>query len=315
MINLATVETRTQELAAGATNEAEIKGKIIEFLWYLKKQGYAESTIKTRLHKIKQLTKRGADLFDPESVKKIIACSNWMEGTKATAVVAYSSFLEMQGETWNPPRYKVPESLPFIPLESEVDALINSCGKKMACFLQGMKDTGADPGELARLEWTDINLEAKSVTIRHPVKGHNPRVIPVSDNFVRRLSVMQRTGNRVFCTLKGLQSNFSNARKTCIRDLANPRILKISFRTLRHWKGTTEYHKTKDIIHVKQLLGHKAIQSTMIYINLEAAIFQTESEEFTVRVAKTLKEACSYVEAGFEYVTDMESSKIFRHRK
>jgi integrase len=41
----------------------------------------------------------------------------------------------------------------------------------MACFLQGLKDTGADPGELVRLEWTDINYEAKSVTIRHPGKA------------------------------------------------------------------------------------------------------------------------------------------------
>jgi integrase len=308
-------ETRIEKWAAGATNGADVKGKIIEFLWYLKKQGYAESTIIIRLHKIKQLAKRGADLFDSEDVKKIIACSEWGEGTRATVAVAYSSFLKMQGETWDPPRYKASESLPFIPLESEVDALINSCGKKMACFLQGLKDTGADPGELARLEWTDVNFEAKSVTIRHPVKGHNPRVIPVSDNFVRRLSVMQRTGNRVFCSLKGLQSNFSNARKTCIRNLANPRILKINFRTLRHLKGTTEYHKTRDILHVKQLLGHKAIQSTMIYINLEQALFTESNEEFHFKVAENLKETGQLIEAGFEYIGRIHGSEVFRKRK
>jgi hypothetical protein len=51
----------------------------------------------------------------------------------------------------------------------------------------------------------------------------------------------------------------------------------------------------------------------MIYINLEAALFQITDEEFTVRVAKTLEEACGLIEVGFEYVTDMEDSRIFRH--
>jgi integrase len=104
-------------------------------------------------------------------------------------------------------------------------------------------------------------------------------------------------------------------RKNAARRLGNPRLLKVSFRTLRHWKGTMEYHKTKDIIHVKRILGHKSIQNTMIYINLEAALFQADADEFTVRVARTMDEACSLIEAGFDYVTDMEGGKIFRRRK
>jgi len=77
-----------------------------------------------------------------------------------------------------------------------------------------------------------------------------------------------------------------------------------------------EYHKTKDVIHVKKILGHKCIESTMIYINLEQAYFgQTNDDEFTVRVAHNVKEACELIEAGFEYVTDMDGAKIFRKRK
>ena len=53
-------------------------------------------------------------------------------------------------------------------------------------------------------------------------------------------------------------------------------MLKITFHTARHWKGTMEYHKTKDIIHVKTVLGHKDIHNTMMYINLEQALFQAE---------------------------------------
>jgi len=42
---------------------------------------------------------------------------------------------------------------------------------------------------------------------------------------------------------------------------------------------------------------------------------QVTNDEYHVKVAHNLKEACALVEAGFEYVTDMEDAKIFRKRK
>lgn len=312
---MVTVETR-QKRAAGATVDKSI---LFEYSWYLKKQGYADGpygTIKMRNSKIRMLMKLGANLNDPENVKEVIANYNgWNGGSKANTVIAYNSLLEMWGRTWNPPRYRQPESLPFIPLETEIDALINGAAKKLACFLQGLKDTGADPGELARLEWTDVNFQAKSVSIRHPVKGHNPRVIPVTDAFLGRLGMTQRKSNRIFATVRGINANYIKQRKRITRATGNPRILEIMFRTLRHWKGTMEYHKTKDILHVKKILGHKAIQSTMIYINLEAAVFDETNDEFHVKVAETLDQACKLIEVGFDYVCDMNNAKIFRKRK
>ena len=77
-----------------------------------------------------------------------------------------------------------------------------------------------------------------------------------------------------------------------------------------------EYHKTKDILHVKELLRHKNIRNTLKYIAIEKALFETESvDEFHVKVAHNLEEACKLVEVGFDYVTDMEGCKIFRKRK
>ena len=54
----------------------------------------------------------------------------------------------------------------------------------------------------------------------------------------------------------------------------------------------------------------------LIYINLENAVFHNKrNDEFTVRVVDNVEEACELVEAGFEYVTDMDGQKIFRKRK
>jgi len=44
-------------------------------------------------------------------------------------------------------RHRRMEQLPFIPQESEIDQLISSMGKKMATFLQLLKETGIRAGE------------------------------------------------------------------------------------------------------------------------------------------------------------------------
>jgi len=72
-----------------------------------------------------------------------------------------------------------------------------------------------------------------------------------------------------------------------------------------------EYHKTKDILHVLQLLGHKNIRNTLVYTHL----VNWESDEFVSKVAETVKEAQELVEAGFDYVCDVEGYKVFRKRK
>ena len=307
-----------QEKAGAGATLAEQKGKIIEFAWWMKKQGYSEITIRERTRCLRRLAGK-ANIFDPESVKEAIANQSWKESTKRYAVVLYSCFLNMLGLTWDPPIYKPRESLPFIPTEEEIDQLIASCGRKLSVFLQGSKETGADPGELIAIRWIDVDSKNRTVTINHPVKGHNPRMLPISGKLLDMLQRLPKCSDRVFgnTTPRGMYNNFFPQRKKAAIKLANPRLKKITFVTIRHWKGTTEYHKTKDILHVKRVLGHKRIDSTMIYINLENALFKTVNEEFTARVAHDIKEACELIETGFEFVTGeySDGGKIFRRRK
>ena len=74
------------------------------------------------------------------------------------------------------------------------------------------------------------------------------------------------------------------------------------------------YHKTKDLYYVMQALGHKSIKNTLLYVQLEEALFQGETE-YISKIAKSEKEICKLIEVGFEYVTEFEGSKIFRKRK
>ena len=55
----------------------------------------------------------------------------------------------------------------------------------------------------------------------------------------------------------------------------------------------------------------------MIYINLEQAYFPSTGEDYHVKVAKNIEDACKLIEVGFEYVTGeyIDGGKIFRKRK
>ena len=61
-----------------------------------------------------------------------------------------------------------------------------------------------------------------------------------------------------------------------------------------------------------QLLGHKNIKNTLIYTQLVKNISE---DEYVCKVAKNLEEATQLIEAGFDYVCDMEGYKLFRKRK
>ncbi|MCW4028693.1 MAG: site-specific integrase [Candidatus Bathyarchaeota archaeon] len=307
--------TETKTVAGESTTHTN---KILEYAWWLKKNGRSESTINPRVKLLNLMVKRGVNLYDPETVKEVIAKQTWSNGRKNNAIDAYSSFLKMIGGKWEAPIYKKIRKLPFIPKETEIDQLIAGCSKKLATFLQMLKETGARRGEIWSLKWTDIDFESKIVNIT-PEKGSNPRVAHLSNKLLEMLSNLKKIyGDRVFSTadmnIEYFAINLQRQRKKLSNKIGNPRLLRIHFHTFRYWKGTMLYHQTKDMYYVMQRLGHRNIQNTLLYVQLEEALFQGECE-YISKVAKTEADICSLIEAGFEYVTDFQGSKIFKKRK
>ena len=296
---------------AGGTEKGENQQLLLNFALWLKKQGRSDSTVRTYVSCLKNIN---ADLRDPESVKEAISRSDYTAKSKVDIVTAYNTFLKFIGGSWEKPRYLVEEKIPFIPTEEELNALIVGCGKKLGTLLQLLKETGVRVGEALKLRWTDVDFERRAIMVT-PEKGSRARILPVSENLIAMLKSLPKNGERIFKSRGSVNSSFFRARKRIAKKLNNPRILKITFHTFRHWKATMEYHKTKDIIHVKELLGHKSIENTMIYITIEKALFQTPSDEFYCKTASTIDEASKLIEAGFEYVTTFNGVMLFRKRK
>jgi len=309
-------KTEEEKRAAGAT-ETNIKSLLFNFAWWMKKQGYAESTIVTRVKLLKILAKRGANLLDPESVKETIARQEWCNKRKVNAADAYAAFLKMIGGTWDPPRYKAAWKLPFIPTEQELDALIAGCGPVTSTFLQLLKETAMRAGEAHRLKWSDIDFASGTVRIT-PEKGSKPRIFKISKKLLNMLAGLKSKSNSELVFGKSLRTRrrlFQKQRATLARKLQNPRLLQIHFHTFRHWKATMLYHQTKDILYVMQFLGHKNIKNTLKYVQLEEALFKEHNEQFICKTAKTIEEAKKLIESGFEYVCEMQGVKLFRKRK
>ena len=161
------------------------------------------------------------------------------------------------------------------------------------------------------MKWIDIDFEGRTIRIT-PEKRSNPRIFKISNKLVGMLNALPRRSERVFSnpsSLRSLTYTFERNRKRVAYKLGNPRLLRISFHTLRQWKGTMEYRKTRDILHVMSVLGHK---NTLKYTHL--AKFEGE-DEFICKVAKTTKEVTQLIEAGFDYVCKREGLLFFRKRK
>jgi hypothetical protein len=72
-----------------------------------------------------------------------------------------------------------------------------------------------------------------------------------------------------------------------------------------------EYHRTKDILHVKRMLGHKKLENTELYTQL----INFESDDWHVAHAKNLEEESKLIEAGFEHVRYSEKDQVAIYRK
>jgi integrase len=108
-----------------------------------------------------------------------------------------------------------------------------------------------------------------------------------------------------------IRSVFCDNRKSLAAKLQNPRLLRISLHTFRHWKATMEYHRTNNIKYVQQLLGHKKLETTDMYTQL----INFENDEWHVSHARNLEEESKLIEAGFEYVRYSEKDQVAIYRK
>ena len=122
------------------------------------------------------------------------------------------------------------------------------------------------------------------------------------------------TAKRVKQYLNSYRWRFDKRKKALSIKLQNPRLKKIKVHSLRHFKSSKEYAQTRNIIHVKELLGHRNINSRLVYTHLVP--FNDDAEGYNHSIAKDDKEVGGLIDHGFQYVcATPQGVMMFRKRK
>jgi len=278
----------------------------------MKRNGLNDLTIKDISNKLKRLSKI-ANLNNPEEVKMAIANLDITNSTRSSYAKAYNYFTEENGIEWNRPRYKWERKLPIIPSTANVDKIISACTRKYATIFTILKETGLEGHELATTTRNQIDSQQGIISVQG-CKGHNSRTLKLklkTADMLRRY-LHRYTTDKPFPNAKAMGEAWRTHRNRLAETLEEPQLKTIPLRNLRHYHATMLYDKTKDILLVKQRLGHKKIETTMLYTQL---ITFSENEEYTCKTATTIKEATQPIENGFQYITEIEGTKLFRKHK
>jgi integrase len=289
--------------------------QILNTLLQLKREQLAETTIKEYGRKLRRLDKH-TNLDDPDSIIEYLANKQARRSYLEAISNAYDSYARVNQIKWNKPQFRRTSQPPYIPTSTEIEQLIADAGTKYSLILSILRDTGLRPIELQRmkLKWLDLNRGLINV---ETAKYGNGRTLKLKPSTLAMLNTylanrrQLKLDDNVFPKVKSMRGTHNRNRARTANKLKNPNLLKISLKTFRHYFATMLYHKTKDILHVKQQLGHKRLENTLIYTHL----VDFKSDEWVCKVAETVKEASQLIEAGFEYVTEMDGLKLFRKSK
>jgi integrase len=182
----------------------------------MQKEGYRPSTIRGAVKNLKALG-RHCDILNPESLKAYLARSTYGENNRDKILGDIARFYKSLNITWHRPLSRRVETLPFIPLESEIDQLIGGLGPKLSAFTRVVKETGARPCEIYQLKWTDTDNETNTINIT-PEKGSRPRRPRLSNNCIASIMSQKKQGLYVFdletllcCYRKKMIRNFTAA--------------------------------------------------------------------------------------------------------
>jgi integrase len=256
------------------------------------------------------------NLDNTSDVSILIARGKWASSYKANLCDFYQHYVKYNGIAWNKPKYRRDHKIPTVPTEEKLNLILGHASRKYALIYSIIKECGLRPIEISNLTLRDIDLEKGTVSV-YSAKYGNPRILKLKPHtqsmlveHVKRHSF--NLNDRLFPKSSTISNTFERLRTSLAKKMHDSELKRIRLYDLRHYYASMLYYHTKDILLVKESLGHRNINNTLIYTHL---IDFKDSDEWHSATAKTIEEATKLVESGFEYVTEMDGVKLFRKRK
>lgn len=160
----------------------------------------------------------------------------------------------------------------------DIKKLLNTCPDNWQLVILLGCRAGLRRGEIVNLEWGDIDLNKKIITIQpkqhwHP-KDYECRDIPIDNLLFKALSKADKTSAKVIQTKYNKDFTLEGISQYFITKVLKKAGLRGSLHTLRHTFASHLVQNGVDLYTVSKLLGHSSIKTTEIYAHLSPNTYQ-----------------------------------------
>jgi integrase len=145
-------------------------------------------------------------------------------------------------------------------------------------------------------------------------KGHRGRSFKLKTKTAEMLRtyLQKYSDEQPFPNSKAMGEAWREARGKAAKKLGKPELKNILLKSLRNYSAAQLYYATNDPWRVMLHLGHKKLDTTQHYIS---GMQLQGDPEYTCKTATNAKEAIELLEAGYQYIQDIDGLKIYRKRK
>ncbi len=185
----------------------------------------------------------------------------------------YSEVLKKKAFRMEQPLHKRPQRVPIVLAREEVDALFRATSDlQQLTIWKTLYSSGARLSEALRLQVDDIDSKDMRLLIRNG-KGSKDRYTVLSQSLLLQLRSYWRVyrptewlfygrDRQHHLVLRSVQKAFKEAKtRAGIRKRATPH-------SLRHSFATHSMEDGANLLYIRDLLGHRAIQSTLRYLKV-----------------------------------------------
>lgn len=270
--------------------------------------GYAQRSIQSytaAVLKLQRFYNKPLENITQEDLRRYwLDCKEELGWSNASLRISYSGIKHFFSRTlvreWpllNEVHFKRDETLPTVLSRQEVKTIINALPSLHSrTFYRTLYSLGLRLHEARNLQVKDILADRSLVHIRSG-KGYRDRMVPLPDITLKNLRAYYAAHRNPTLLFPALgHNNFKNAgkarkpvSKSCVQSVLTRTLTRIGIKkhvhphVFRHSYATHLIEANVPIRHVQILLGHKRLQSTMVYLHVTTKA-QTDSQQRVIQV-------------------------------
>jgi site-specific recombinase XerD len=166
-------------------------------------------------------------------------------------------------------------------------------------------NTGLRLSELYGLDWENVNLARRVLTIPRPKNGEM-RYVPLNGPALTALAALQERGDRIGPVMRNAEGGaLASPRYWFEPAIRRARIRNFSWHCLRHTFASRLVMAGVDLRTVQELMGHKSILMTVRYSHLTPKHTLAAVERLAETVSATPTDTRSSTEWEDQFSTDL----------